>query len=407
MPEQLRVVVIAASLCVACFVIALMLWRGRPRRARDAKSKRANPGKKDQEKTVQGKKEQGKADPAKKAASKSKDASTSKPEPEVAPPMRSSSPSLESLPRINSNTPPSITYEEDDEVEPTKVGPNVRNAGWVNPPTEKIIFDEDALLEEPTQSIPLILLTATAQTDRGLRRKRNEDSILAMEQDGLFVVADGMGGYRGGEVASQLAVNTIARTFESQSFPGSQHASIPRRASELARAIQAANEAILMRAQQERQLEGMGTTVCAVRFSPKKQRLYVGHVGDSRVYRLRGGKFAQMTADHTMADLGVVGEGANHLSRAVGLWPTVPIDILLGKPQAGDVYLLCSDGLTKMVKDEQISKVLETMREPTAAADELIRIANAAGGKDNVSVVVVRVELAPESAGKMKATLPN
>ncbi len=309
------------------------------------------------------------------------------------PPPRRSIPSLDSLPRIDSAKPPQIIYEEDDDaVEPTKVGPSIRASGWIDPPTEKIVYDEDALLDEPTGTQPLILLTATAQTDRGLRRKRNEDSILALKDDGLFVVADGMGGYRGGEIASQLAVDAIATAFQRQTFPGSQHPTIPRRASELARAIQAANAAILERAQQERHLEGMGTTVCAVRFSPKKQRVYVGHVGDSRVYRLREGKLEQMTADHTMADLGVVGEGANHLSRAVGLWPTVPIDILLGKPRPGDVYLLCSDGLTKMVRDEQISTVLSTRPGPQDAAEELISVANANGGKDNISVVVVRVE---------------
>jgi protein phosphatase len=125
--------------------------------------------------------------------------------------------------------------------------------------------------------------------------------------------------------------------------------------------------------------------------------MYVGHVGDSRVYRMRDGRFEQMTADHTMKDLGVVGEGANHLSRAVGLWPTVPIDIVLGKPQPGDVYLLCSDGLTKMVTDEQISDILSAQPIPEACAQELIRIANEKGGKDNVSVVVIRVEAASES----------
>lgn len=382
MPEQLRVVFIAAALCVACLVVALMLWRGRPR-GKPSKAAKAKPAPK-----VSTKAKSANADTDKKA--KSDDAR--KKDGADLPPMRSSSPSLDSLPRISSASPPSITYEEDEAVEPTLVGPDARTRASLTPPTEKIVYDDDALIDEPTQTRPLILLSATAQTDRGLRRKRNEDSILAMKDDGLFVVADGMGGYRGGEIASKLAVNAIARAFETQSFPGDAHVSIPRRASELARAIQAANEAILARARQERQLEGMGTTICAVRFSPKKQRMYVGHVGDSRVYRLRGDRFEQMTADHTMRDLGVVGEGANHLSRAVGLWPTVPIDIGLGKPRPGDVYLICSDGLTKMVADEAISNVLSSKSHPEEAAEELIQLANANGGKDNVSVVVVRVE---------------
>jgi serine/threonine protein phosphatase PrpC len=290
---------------------------------------------------------------------------------------------------------PEISYDEDDDVDPTRVGAKARLQGWINPPTSKIIVDDDSLVDEPTQSNPLILLTATAQTDVGLRRKHNEDSILALHNDGLFVVADGMGGYRGGEIASQLAVSAIARAFETQAFPGNQHDAIPRRASELARAIQAANVAILERAEQDRQLEGMGTTVCAIRFSLKKQRLFIGHVGDSRIYRLRAGTLKQMTADHTMRDHGVVGAGANELSRAVGIWPTVPIDIILGKPRPGDVYLLCSDGLTKMLRDKHIAQVLHQRTNPQEAVDELIRAANANGGKDNVSVVVVRVESAP------------
>jgi protein phosphatase len=379
MPEQLRVALAAAALCVACLFVALHLWRGRVRARPPGNA---------------GERGEASSDPAPNESA-TREAPRALNAGEDLSPVRSSSPSLDSLPRLASMKPPLIEYEEDDRVEPTKVGQRLR--AWLDPPTERIVYDEDALIDEPTQTKPLFLLTATAQTDRGRRRKRNEDSVLARKDDGLFVVADGMGGYRGGEIASQLAVDAIARAFETHEFPGSEHVSIPKRASELARAIQAANEAILARAQQERHLEGMGTTLSAVRFSPKKQRMYVGHVGDSRVYRMRDGRFEQMTADHTMKDLGVVGEGANHLSRAVGLWPTVPIDIVLGKPQPGDVYLLCSDGLTKMVTDEQISDILSAQPIPEACAQELIRIANEKGGKDNVSVVVIRVEAASES----------
>jgi len=235
-------------------------------------------------------------------------------------------------------------------------------------------------------------VTATAQTDKGLRRKRNEDSVLSREEDGIFVVADGMGGYRGGEIASKLAVTTIERAFVTQTFDGPLDDAIPRRASELVRAIQMANEAILERAEGDNQLAGMGTTICAARFSANKQRLYVGHVGDSRVYCFRNGKLRQMTSDHTMRDLGVTGEGAAHLSRAVGVWPVVPIDVVFGKPQPGDLYLLCSDGLTKMVTDEGIRAVLETGAAPAIVADALVKAANDRGGKDNVSVIVVRVD---------------
>lgn len=291
---------------------------------------------------------------------------------------------------------PRIDYDEDDDVDPTRIGAAKRES--LSPPTQKIVYDEDAARDEPTQKHPLILLSATAQTDTGARRKRNEDSVLVREDDGLFVVADGMGGYRGGEIASSLAVQTIEHAFSSRSFPGPEHESIPKRASELARAIQLANEVILDRAERERDLEGMGTTVCAARFSKDKQRLYIGHVGDSRVYRMRSGALEQMTCDHTMRGLGVTGAGAGHLSRAVGVWPTVPIDILLGKPEPGDVYLLCSDGLTKMVPDANIYDVLKDAASPNDAVNALVKAANDSGGKDNITVVVVQVAAPSQSS---------
>lgn len=287
---------------------------------------------------------------------------------------------------------PRIAYEDDPDIEPTLVGAHEPKRPSLSPPTQKIVYDDDAADDEPTHSGALILVTATAQTDKGVRRKRNEDSLLASEDQGIFVVADGMGGYRGGEIASQLAVNTIERAFNTKSFDGPLHDTIPPRASELARAIQMANEAIFDTAAGDKQLEGMGTTICAARFSPNKQRLYIGHVGDSRVYRMRQGKLQQMTSDHTMKELGVSGAGAAHLSRAVGIWPVVPIDIVLGKPQPGDMYLLCSDGLSKMVTDDEIELVLRKSDVPATAVEELIRFANDQGGKDNVTVIVVRVD---------------
>jgi serine/threonine protein phosphatase PrpC len=287
---------------------------------------------------------------------------------------------------------PKLTYEEDVELEPTKIGATERKRPSLSPPTQRIVYDEDAAIDEPTHSGALILVTATAQTDKGLRRKRNEDSVLAREDDGIFVVADGMGGYRGGEIASKLAIETIERAFQTKTFDGPEDDAIPRRASELARAIQMANEAIFDHAEADKKLEGMGTTICAARFSANKQRLYVGHVGDSRIYLYRNGKLRQMTTDHTMGDLGVTGAGSAHLSRAVGVWPVVPIDIVLGKPQPGDVYMLCSDGLTKMVDDEGIRSVLASSAAPSVVADALVKAANENGGKDNVSVIVVRVD---------------
>jgi protein phosphatase len=291
-------------------------------------------------------------------------------------------------------TPPRIEYEEDEEVDPTRVGIGTRAARKpsMQPPTQKIVYDEDAATDEPTHSGALILVTARAQTDKGLRRKRNEDSMLVLEENAVYVVADGMGGYHGGEIASHLAVETLQRAFVTQTFEGLEHETIPRRASELARAIQMANDVILDRAQSDKELEGMGTTICAAHFSPNKQRMYIGHVGDSRLYRLRGGKLRQMTSDHTMKDLGITGAGSDHLSRAVGIWPAVPIDIILGKPQPGDLYIICSDGLTKMVDDEGIAELLSHPGLPQELVDRLVDAANAKGGKDNISVIAIRVD---------------
>lgn len=287
---------------------------------------------------------------------------------------------------------PRIDFEEDEEVEPTLVGKKPEQRLVIQPPAFKIVYDNDAAEDEPTQARALIFVSAQAQTDRGLRRKRNEDSLLVRNDEGLYVVADGMGGYNGGEIASGLAVKTIDEAFTESRFEGVPHATIPARASELARAIQMANVAIQSRAESDRELTGMGTTICAARFLARKQRLYVGHVGDSRLYRLRNNELAQMTSDHTMRDFGVTGADAAHLSRAVGVWPTVPIDVIVGKPEPGDVYLVCSDGLTKMIDDDRIRETLLASADPSRVVDELIKAANDSGGKDNVTVIVVRVD---------------
>ncbi len=287
---------------------------------------------------------------------------------------------------------PALTYDEDEDVDPTRVGIGNTSKETDEVPTKKIVYDEDAAADEPTKAGALVLVTASAQTDKGIRRKKNEDSLLLMNDEGLFVVADGMGGYSGGEIASALAVKTIEQAFTSGKLAGQAHPELPRRASEVARAIQMANNAIRRQAATDKLLNGMGTTICAARFSARKQRLYVGHVGDSRLYRFRDGKLRQMTKDHTMSDYGVIGSDSGNLSRAVGIWPSVPVDVIVAKPQPGDIYLLCSDGLTKMVDDEQITKLLDASKEPSAVVSSLIAQANENGGKDNISVILIRVD---------------
>jgi protein phosphatase len=318
------------------------------------------------------------------ARSASGGAPSSTAEPEAAPPKKQAPQDPEPFARVD--------YEEDQEIDPTRVGASTPPQRAIyQPPLKRIIYDEDADREEPTQPGSLFLVHATAQTDTGLRRKRNEDSLLVDEKEALFVIADGMGGYRGGELASQLTVKTIGQAFAEGSFEGPVHDGVPTEATNLARAIQMANAGIMEIAARKKELEGMGTTVCAARFSQNRKRLYIGHVGDSRCYRFRGDVLKQMTADHTMADLGVKGPESAHLSRAVGIWPTVPIDIVMAMPEAGDVYLLCSDGLTKMLRDETIASVIRNDEDPKVAVERLIFFANAKGGKDNITVILVRV----------------
>jgi serine/threonine protein phosphatase PrpC len=282
--------------------------------------------------------------------------------------------------------PSSPSYGEDDEAENED-----EEQDHEEPSAVPIIYDDDAAVDEPTSSSPLLLISAVGQTDTGQRRKKNEDCYLCLDEHYLFAVADGMGGHAGGEIASRLAVDTIARTFKDQSFTESPYPDVPRRGSELAVAIQKANQAIYERAHADRALTGMGTTIVSARFSPNKQRLYIGHVGDSRCYRLRDRELTQVTTDHTMGAAGITGPMANHLSRAIGIAAAVKVDLIIARPHPGDVYLLCSDGLSKMTTNEAIRDILISEPDPHKASLALIEMANAGGGRDNITVILVRV----------------
>jgi len=293
---------------------------------------------------------------------------------------------------------PVIDFDEDeDDFEELTRNSDFGEAGE-SCPAIPIAFDDSALDEEVTSLEPHFLVCAVGRTDRGRKRENNEDSVHVSSDRGLCVVADGMGGHNGGEVASGLAVQTIATALEAGTFEGKPHPTLPARGSEVVRAIQAASSRIRDVAREKPELSRMGTTVVAARFSPDKRRVYIGHVGDSRCYRYRDGVLACMTKDHTMACFGVVGEGAGLLSRAVGPRARVLTDLVVGTPRVGDVYLLCSDGLTKMVPDDLIRDVLATVRDVGRAADWLVELANGRGGADNISVVLVRVVGAERAA---------
>ena len=278
--------------------------------------------------------------------------------------------------------------------------PNLaQNKGWdddgdvLGGPKVEVIYEKDAEIEEVTAPVARILITAQGDSDRGKRRPDNQDSLLVYEEKAVFVVADGMGGYEGGQLASSLAVETIREAFEKDQFDGQTESDgeVPRRGRELACAIQMANQAVLQKARSDPALSQMGTTILAARFSPNKQRVYIGHVGDSRCYRLRDGNLRQLTTDHTMKALGMKGPRANDLSRAVGIGPKVTIDLVVDKPRNGDLYLLCSDGLSKMVPDEKVQSLLMAEKDLNVAVYDLIEAANDAGGRDNVTAVLVKV----------------
>lgn len=252
--------------------------------------------------------------------------------------------------------------------------------------------------EEPTGPNALILVTAVGLTNPGLKRKHNEDAYATLENHHLFVIADGMGRHAAGEIASQLCVDAITEAFNSGSFGPPMEPNLPRRAARLRGAIQLANTRILSAAKENDAYAGMGTTVVSAYFSPNNQRVYIGHVGDSRCYRLRGDKLTQLTTDHTLGAAGIVGKSAAVLSRAVGIEENVEVDVTMESPLPGDIYLLCSDGLSRMVGDEDIKATLEREKDLQNATKVLIEKANALGGRDNITTILVRVDDAKTAA---------
>jgi protein phosphatase len=241
----------------------------------------------------------------------------------------------------------------------------------------------------------MLTLRWGSATDVGRVRELNEDSLLAVP--GLFVVADGMGGHAAGEVASQLAVTEFARLAEQA----------PVRAEDLAATVRQANEHILSAGAERGDRYGMGTTLTGVGVVGAEQagqgeQLAVFNVGDSRVYRLTGGQLEQLTVDHSavqeLVDAGRLTAQAarshprrNVVTRSLGSNPGPAPDLWLVQPAAGDRFLVCSDGLTGELEDPAIAELLEANPDPQAAADQLVSQALAAGGHDNVTVVVLDV----------------
>ena len=251
------------------------------------------------------------------------------------------------------------------------------------------VFVEDE--EDITGPVARIVVSATGSTDPGLKREHNEDAFVLLPSYDTFAIADGMGGYAAGEVAARIAVDTLRECFDNARF-GVVEEGVPRRGGELAAAVRLANQRIRDEASRDERKTGMGTTIVAARFSPGRKRVYIAHVGDSRCYRIRDNEIRKLTVDHTLGEMGITGKAAHKLSRAVGVFDAVDVDLTIDEPHVGDFYVLCSDGLYKMMPDDHIRDIVTAAPDLDAAVSALVQRANERGGRDNVSVVLVRVD---------------
>ena len=244
------------------------------------------------------------------------------------------------------------------------------------------------------------------KTDVGQVRALNEDSILVPQDLALAVVADGMGGHACGEVASRIAVETVEQFYQEtgESHPPTWPLRLPQVEIErdrMAAAVKLANSRIFETAQSDADKKGMGTTVDAMFVG--QGRCYIGHVGDSRVYRMRQGVFSQITEDHSLLNdyrrmKEMSGEEIanfrhkNVVVRALGLGETVAVDVVVEEAIVGDLYLLCSDGLSDMLSDDEIASHMRDFKRLDSVASRLVDAANEAGGKDNISALLVQIE---------------
>ncbi|MCA8936073.1 MAG: Stp1/IreP family PP2C-type Ser/Thr phosphatase [Planctomycetes bacterium] len=245
----------------------------------------------------------------------------------------------------------------------------------------------------------VMVVQMVTATDVGLQRKNNEDSCSVVEEAGLCVVADGMGGHLGGEIASNIAIDTVVEAFKARAAGGQDER---KDAELLTKCVKSANKEIYRRGNADAALKNMGTTIVAVVLSG--DYVVTANVGDSRIYRLRDGKLEQITEDHSwvgeLRKKNLISEEdarshplKNIITRALGMEPTVEVDVKWEKAKSGDVYLLCSDGLTDLIPDAEIvEKLTGSGSKLGDVANALIQAANAAGGTDNITVGLCRVE---------------
>ena len=244
-------------------------------------------------------------------------------------------------------------------------------------------------------------------TDTGRVREHNEDAIGTSGDIGLMVLADGMGGYNAGEVASGIAVQIVTNLATEGAMREERdgidpHSGMMRQSIVLRDAIYRANKIIYQTAQSQSNCEGMGTTIVACMFYDNK--ISVAHVGDSRAYRMRGGQLDQVTLDHSLlqelvdrgfysAEEAQRSTNRNYVTRALGVEPTVEVEIHEYEVLPDDLYLLCSDGLCDMVEDDDIHLTISTFNDSLdVVGQQLVDLANDHGGRDNVSVMLAQVK---------------
>jgi serine/threonine protein phosphatase PrpC len=249
-------------------------------------------------------------------------------------------------------------------------------------------------------------LEIASHTDPGMVRSHNEDSIASIAEKGLVVLADGMGGYNAGEVASGMATTVLTTELRQLLEVHAPHEVDPKSGQKVAQKmlqeqVAKTNTSIYQAAQSQSQYAGMGTTLVVALFYDNK--MMVAHIGDSRLYRMRGDEFGQVTKDHSLLqeqiDAGMITkEQAKHSSnknlvtRALGIDPAVEAEIHEYDTQPGDIYLLCSDGLSDMVSDEDMCTALQALgANLKLAAQQLVQMANDNGGRDNISVILIKI----------------
>lgn len=250
-------------------------------------------------------------------------------------------------------------------------------------------------------------LTSAGRTHVGMKRAHNEDSLRLFREENLFIVADGMGGHASGEVASQMSVETLAEFFRATAeddeitWPYKMDKGRRYEENRVVTGIKLSNRRIHEAAARDAKLKGMGTTIVVTFFMGGV--CYIGHVGDSRVYRFRDGQLNQLTEDHSLLNDYIkmrqltpeeieAFPHKNVIVRALGMKDSVQVDIMHEGAQPGDVYLLCSDGLSGMISDEQMANILRAGGDLDAQCEALIDGANEAGGTDNITVILVRID---------------